>query len=50
MSELDKAIARELKERIARLAPLVFSRHEVENSPLRVSPIIKAITVEGVRI
>jgi predicted nucleotidyltransferase len=32
------------------ISPLVFSRYEVEKSPLRVSPILKAITEEGVRI
>lgn len=32
------------------ISPLVFSRYEVEKSPLRVSPIIKAITEEGERI
>ena len=32
------------------ISPLVFSRYEIEESPLRVSPIVKAITEEGVRI
>ncbi len=30
------------------IAPLIFSRDELENSPLRSSPIVKAITTEGV--
>ena len=32
------------------IAPLIFSRDELENSPLRSSPIVKAITAEGVVI
>lgn len=32
------------------ISPLLFSRHEVEKSPLRASPILKAITEEGIRI
>lgn len=32
------------------ISPLVFSRHEVEKSALRSSPIVKAIAEEGVRI
>jgi predicted nucleotidyltransferase len=32
------------------ISTLVFSRYEVEASPLRVSPILKAISEEGVRI
>jgi uncharacterized protein len=29
---------------------LIFTREEVENSPLRVSPILKNINTEGIRI
>lgn len=32
------------------IAPLLFSRDEIENSPLRVSPIVTAIRAEGVRV
>jgi uncharacterized protein len=32
------------------ISTLVFSRQEVEESPLRASPILKAIAEEGVRI
>ena len=32
------------------ISPLIFTRYEVENSPLRVSPIIKNITSEGVKV
>ena len=30
------------------ISPLVFTRHEVENTPLRSSSIVKTITEEGV--
>lgn len=32
------------------ISPLVFSRDEIENGPLKVSPIVQSITDEGVRI
>jgi len=32
------------------LSPLIFTRDELENSPFRSSPIVKAITEEGLRI
>ncbi len=32
------------------ISSLVFTRDEVENSPLRVSPILKNINTEGIRI
>ena len=32
------------------IAPLIFTRDELENSALRSSPIVKAITQEGLRI
>lgn len=32
------------------IAPLIFSRDELENSPLRSSPIVKVITQEGVPV
>ena len=32
------------------ISPLILTRYEVENSPLRVSPIIKNITAEGVKV
>ena len=59
--EVDQ-LDRDLKERIMDIswevgfenfmviAPLIFSRDELENSPLRSSPIVKAITTEGVVI
>jgi len=32
------------------ISPLVFTRDEIENSPLKASPIIKNILAEGIRI
>lgn len=32
------------------IAPLIFSRDELENTPLRSSPIVKAIAVDGVSV
>jgi len=32
------------------ISPLIFTRDELENSPLRSSPIVRAITEEGLRI
>jgi hypothetical protein len=32
------------------IAPLIFSRDEIENSALRSSPIVKVITTEGVPV
>lgn len=58
VGQLDKS----LKERILDIAwevgfenfmvisPLIFSRDELQNSPLRSSPIVKAIIAEGVLV
>ena len=55
-------VDRDLEERVSDIAwelglenhlvisPLIFSRHEVEESPLRISPIVKAIRAEGVPV
>ena len=32
------------------ISPLIFTRYEIEKSPLRVSPIVKNIEEEGVRV
>lgn len=32
------------------ISPLIFTREELENSPLRVSPIVEAIAQEGVAV
>ncbi|HEY4743629.1 MAG TPA: nucleotidyltransferase domain-containing protein [Desulfuromonadaceae bacterium] len=55
-------VDRELEERVSDIAwelglehrlvisPLLFSRHEIEESPLRISPIVTAIRAEGVPV
>jgi predicted nucleotidyltransferase len=32
------------------ISPLIFTRYEIEDSPLRASPIVKNISEEGVRV
>ncbi len=32
------------------ISPLIFTRYEIEESPLRASPIIESISEEGVKI
>lgn len=32
------------------ISPLIFTRYEIENSPLRASPIVKNINEEGVKV
>lgn len=32
------------------VSPLIFSRHEIEESPLRSSAIVRSITAEGIRV
>ena len=32
------------------IAPLIFTRNELENTPLRSSPIVKVIFAEGVQV
>jgi predicted nucleotidyltransferase len=32
------------------ISPLIFTRHEIENTPLRASPIVRDITEEGVKV
>jgi predicted nucleotidyltransferase len=58
-----ETIDKELKEKISDIAwevgfyndcmhisPLVFTRYEIEESPLRISSIVQVIAEEGVRI
>jgi predicted nucleotidyltransferase len=57
-----ESIDKELKEKISdiiwevgfnnflTISFLIFTREEVENSPLRASPILKNINAEGIRI
>lgn len=32
------------------ISPLIFTRYEIEDSPLRMSPIVKNINEEGVKV
>jgi predicted nucleotidyltransferase len=32
------------------ISPLIFTRYEIENSPLRISPIVKNIIEEGIKV
>lgn len=32
------------------ISPLIFTRNEIENSPLKISPIVKNINKEGVKV
>jgi predicted nucleotidyltransferase len=32
------------------ISPLIFTKEEIENSPLRISPIVKKIMEEGIKI
>lgn len=32
------------------ISPLIFTRHEIEKSPLKASPILKNINEEGVKV
>ena len=57
-----ETINKQLKERIEHIAweigfehllhisPIIFTRYELENSPLRVSPIVRNINEEGVKL
>ncbi len=37
-------------EHLIFISPLIFTRYEIEDSPLRVSPIVRNIEEDGVRI
>ncbi|MBI4723024.1 MAG: nucleotidyltransferase domain-containing protein [Candidatus Stahlbacteria bacterium] len=37
-------------EHLIFISPLIFTKDEIENSPLKVSPIVKNIVTEGVRV
>lgn len=57
-----ESLDKELKEKISNItweigfenliviSPLIFTRDEIENSPLRASPIVKNIAEEGVAV
>jgi predicted nucleotidyltransferase len=37
-------------ENLIHISPLIFTRFEIENSPLRISPIVKTIKEQGIKI
>ena len=37
-------------EHLIHISPLIFTRHELEDSPLRASPIVKNVNEEGVSL
>jgi len=37
-------------EHLMHISPIVYSRNEIENSPLKISPLIQNIAEEGIRI
>jgi predicted nucleotidyltransferase len=58
-----ETLSKELKDRITEIAwevgfhndciqisPLIFTRYEIEESPLRISSIVQVIAEEGVRV
>ncbi|HTP66253.1 MAG TPA: nucleotidyltransferase domain-containing protein [Geobacteraceae bacterium] len=59
VEELDRAIKEKISDIVwevgfnndcMHISPLIFTRHEIEESPLRISSIVQAIAEEGVRI
>lgn len=51
LKETIRGIAWEIGfEHLIHISPLIFTREEAEDSPLRASPIIESITEEGVAV
>lgn len=58
VERLDKEIKERIEEvtwevgfeNLMVISPLIFTRDEIENTPLRSSPIVQSITEEGVRL
>ena len=59
VEELDKALEKKIADLAwdvgfnngcIHIAPLIFTREQIEESPLRASSIVKAIAAEGVRV
>ena len=58
VESLDREVKEQLKEIVWEvgfenylvISALIFTRGEIENSPLRSSPIVKSIAEEGIRI
>ena len=55
---LDKQLKKQIRditweigfENSTYISPLIFTRYEIEDSPLRASPIVQSITEEGVKV
>lgn len=55
---LDKQLKKKIREIVwevgfensVYISPLIFTRHEIEDSPLRASPIVKNIREEGIQL
>jgi predicted nucleotidyltransferase len=55
---LDKPLKKKIRDIIWKvgfensvyISPLIFTRYEIEESPLRASPIVKNVTEEGVKV
>ena len=55
---LDKQLKKQIRditweigfENSTYISPLIFTRYEIEDSPLRASPIVQNITEEGVKV
>ena len=58
VEQLDKQLKQKIKSIVwdisfkysIYISPLIFTRYEIEDSPLRASPLVKNIEEEGVRV
>ena len=58
VEQLDKKLKKKIREIVWEvgfensifISPLIFTRYEIEDSPLRASPIVKNINEEGVKV
>lgn len=58
VESLDKKLKKKIREIVWEvgfensifISPLIFTRYEIEDSPLRASPIVKNINEEGVKV
>ena|SRR3990172_6690549 len=58
VESIDETIERKIRDAVWQtgfehdryISPLIFTRHELEETPLRSAPIVKNIALEGVKI
>lgn len=58
VEELDKQIKSRIRDIVWKvglehdlyISPVIFTRHEIEDTPLRAAPLVKNIAEEGVRV